>query len=490
MERELELEILPDAVNERFFPLFDNYDRYLLLWGGRDSSKSDFVALKLLLDCLTLPYFKCIMARKIGDTVADSQWATLKAVAEREGIDDLFTWGISPCVIRCKGSKNLFVARGLDNPKKVKSTKDPTHAWYEEANEISEDDHDIVGTTLRTSHAGAVIQEVFTFNPDHQEDYKSFWIWKKFFDATGHANDTSFAGSIDVEVDDEVVRRPFTVLHSSIRDNRWAPKERVAQYKGYEFTNPYRYRVWYLGLWAKKETGNEFYPRFSRATHVKPTDYVPGVNILQSWDANSLPYCAMLCAQALDTRSQGGKLQLRVFREYALRSPNSGIRNTGRQFLLDRQAQGWQQSSVYLTGDASLRNRKVGEERESNFQDVQSALMGFETVDGNRIPGALHGDSADLWLRRNPNVDRRRDFINYLLAGGLHNVEVQIDPACTELIADLELTQKGIDGKLKEKYHDKVLGATYEIRGHFSDVFDYWLCTVLAGQYEAFKDGR
>jgi hypothetical protein len=157
---------------------------------------------------------------------------------------------------------------------------------------------------------------------------------------------------------------------------------------------------------------------------------------------------------------------------------------------LDRQTYGWQGSSVYLTGDASLRNRKVGEERESNFKDVQAALLGFTTVDGVKVPGAIHSDSDRFWPKKNPNVDRRRDFINYVLAGGLHDVEVLIDKDCPELIADLELTQKGVDGKLKEKYHDKVLGVTYELRGHFSDCWDYWLTTVLQGQYDAFKNGR
>ena len=487
-----EVEVDPDAVADWFYPLLDNRDRYLLLWGGRDSTKSDGVALKLLLDCLRLPYFKCLLLRKVADTVAGSQWATLKAVAEREGIGHLFFFGISPCVIKCLENGNVFLARGLDKPRKLKSTKDPTCAWFEEGNEATEDDAEVVSTTLRTSRAGAVIQEIYTFNPDHDGDYKQFWLYKKFFSGTGHDDELSFSGSLDTEVDGETVRLPYTVAHATIRNNPWAPKERIAKYKSYEFTNPYRYRIWYEGLWATKETGNEFYPRFSRAAHVAPAPYAPGVALYQAWDANSLPYCAVLCCQPVDERARpGGWLTLSFCREYALRPPTSGIRPTGRQFLLDRQAQGWESSPVWLTGDASLRNRKLGEARsESPFHDVQAALQTFTSEGtGERVPGCLHADSDTFWPRKNAGVFRRGDFVNYVLAGGLDRIRIRIDPACTELIADLELVQKATDGKAKPKVLDKVLQASYEPRGHMSDDFDYVLLTILKGQWEAFKDG-
>ncbi len=488
----VELEVDPDAVADWFYPLLKNRDRYLLLWGGRDSTKSDGVALKLLLDCLALPYFKCLLLRKVADTVAGSQWATLKAVAEREGIDHLFFFGISPCVIKCLENGNVFLARGLDKPKKLKSTKDPTCAWFEEGNEASENDAEIVSTTLRTSRPGTVIQEIYTFNPDHEGDYKEFWLYKKFFSATGHASELSFSGSLDTELDGETVRLPYTVAHATIRDNPWAPKERIAKYKSYEFTDPYRYRIWYQGLWATKQTGNEFYPMFKRGQHTGPVPFMPGLPIWQSWDANSLPYCAMFCAQHEDLRHlPDGKRTLRIFREYAIGSPNSGLRNTGHAFLKDRRARGWQDSAVMLTGDASLKARKPSDERSTAYDDVLAALSGFTDTDGQPVPGCLNGRSGSFWPRRNPEVERRRDFVNYLLAGGFPGIAVLIDAtACPNLIADMELTQKGVDGKLKEMYNDTVLGVRYQIRGHFSDTFDYLVTTILSPEYEAFKAGR
>jgi hypothetical protein len=494
--KKLKINVEPDAVNERFLPYLCSKARYRLFWGGRSSSKSDMACLDHLLQCLTLPYFKCIMVRKVADTIQGSLWATLKAVAEREGIDHLFFWGTSPLVVRCLINGNSFIARGLDNPRKIKSVREPTHALYEEANEISKNDFDVVSTTLRCSQPDAVIQETFLFNPDQSGDYKEFFLWKMFFEATGYPNETSFSGLLQTEIEGELVSQAYEVMHSTIRDNRWASREDVARYKRYgdispvtgEMFDEYLYTIWYLGLWATRKTGNEFYHNFREHAHASTaTPFLLGQNILQSWDANSLPYCAMFCAQT--QQKPGGGRILRIFKEYALRSPNSGITPTGRQFLKDRAATPeWQQVEVYLTGDASMRNAKIGEERTaSTFKDVQAALSGFTDADKKVVRGCLNSRSDALWPRSNPGVDRRRDFINDLLSGLIPNTTIQIDPSCKNLINDLKQVQKGVDGKLKPRVLDKELNATYEPIGHFSDILDYYVTSVLKAEYEAFK---
>jgi phage terminase large subunit len=132
----VELQVEPDCVPDWFWPLLENNDRYLLLWGGRDSAKSDGIALKLLLACINLPYFKCVMARKQLNKVFGSIQATLEKVAKREGIDHLFRFGISPQGVWCKENGNSFLPFGMDEVGNIKSLSDPTHVWYEEANQI------------------------------------------------------------------------------------------------------------------------------------------------------------------------------------------------------------------------------------------------------------------------------------------------------------------------------------------------------------------
>lgn len=479
-KKQLELRLGPKACNAKFRPYLRSRARFRLFWGGRDSSKSDFVALDLLLQCLTLPYFKCVLVRRYANTIKGSQWDTLERVARREGLHHLFTWGVNPLGIKCKMNRNSFVPFGMDDMGKAKSLSDPTHAWYEEANQTEEADADVLSTSLRSSVPGAVFQEIYSFNPDHEGDYKTFWLWKKFFERTGHPSGTTFSGTLAVDVDGQLIELPYEVLHSTARDNQWCPPERLATYKGYEQTDPYRYRVWYEGLWATKQTGNEFFPAFSRARHVRATAYVPGRPIVQSWDANAQPYCAMLCAQPLATLD--GKLVISLFQEYALRPPNSGLASTATKFLLDRAANGgqWTSSDIVLTGDATLRARKTGDGNQSNFKDIVAAML-----------PALDSASAGQWPQQNTRVGPSRDFMNYVLRGGLPDVSIVVDPSCTELIADWELAQLGVDGGVfKEMHTEKDTGLRYQLRGHFVDIGRYLLVTLLKPQYEAFLKMR
>src|SRR5690349_10400848 len=56
------------------------------LWGGRDSGKTRHIAMRLILDCLTLPYFRCILVRKVANTIKDSQWQQIKDICEEWGV--------------------------------------------------------------------------------------------------------------------------------------------------------------------------------------------------------------------------------------------------------------------------------------------------------------------------------------------------------------------------------------------------------------------
>ncbi len=51
-----------ELVNEKFMPLINCKDRYVIMYGGRGSSKSNFEAKKLIYRCLSEPYFRHILA--------------------------------------------------------------------------------------------------------------------------------------------------------------------------------------------------------------------------------------------------------------------------------------------------------------------------------------------------------------------------------------------------------------------------------------------
>ena len=226
---------LSKLVNKSFEPLFFNQDRYLILWGGRGSSKSTFAAQKLIFRCLSEPYFRFLLIRKVGETVKDSQWQTIKDEVFRWGVEDLFHFTTNPLEINCQNG-NKFLCRGLDKPEKIKSVKDPSGAWYEEGNQITETDFITVTTSIRSNQA-KYLQEIFSFNPEYNgADYTDFWIHKYFFE--GRAG-TSFEDEIKIKVPNQPdpLVYGFTVHHSTYKDNQYITPEAVATYEALKQTN-------------------------------------------------------------------------------------------------------------------------------------------------------------------------------------------------------------------------------------------------------------
>jgi hypothetical protein len=65
------------------------------------------------------------------------------------------------------------------------------------------------------------------------------------------------------------------------------------------------------------------------------------------------------------------------------------------------------------------------------------------------------------------------------LLGGRYGIDIEIDPSCRELIADLEFTKEDANGaKQKTKNKDGV-----EERGHTGDALDY-LSAYLFGEFK------
>lgn len=136
-----EIEISDEVFLPVYRHLVDTADQYDIdfLYGGRDSGKSRQIAQQLVLDCLGLDYFRCVLIRNVKETVKDSQWQLIKDVVDEWGMSDLFTFTTSPLSIRCKNG-NTFLARGCDDTAKLKSITEPSHCWIEEGNQIGETD--------------------------------------------------------------------------------------------------------------------------------------------------------------------------------------------------------------------------------------------------------------------------------------------------------------------------------------------------------------
>lgn len=239
----------PEWYNSIYIPLFHDRNRTNILYGGRDSGKSDFIAQLLILACINLKYFKGVLVRRHYNTIRESQWEAIKSVSEYMGLDHLFTFTRSPLEIRCING-NRFISRGCDDPDKLKSTKDPTHLWIEEADQIKEEDYDTLSLSLRNS-MGTPVREYLSFNsgtPTH-------WLPLRFFptlDIGGEKKlDTaSFeaAGGQHNFIDSPV--KGVTILHTSYLDNEFITDEREERYNELSLRNKFKYHVHGLGLFG------------------------------------------------------------------------------------------------------------------------------------------------------------------------------------------------------------------------------------------------
>ena len=160
----------------KYRPYADSDADIIILWGGRDSGKSHYVAQWLIKKCLQEDYFKCILSRKIQDTVRDSQFQTIKDIVYDWGLENEFQFIMSPMEIRCRNG-NKFVVKGADAKGKAKGVANPTHLWGEEWNQVSEDEYLVLSTTLRSNDTK--VQEIWTFNPEPENvaDFREFWIY-------------------------------------------------------------------------------------------------------------------------------------------------------------------------------------------------------------------------------------------------------------------------------------------------------------------------
>ena len=284
-----------DISNPRLFapiyiPWIRSKSRYLLAYGGRDSAKSHHAAMKIVIELLRQRYCKVVCLRKTYSSIKDSQFDTLWQVIEMWGLTAYFDYCRAPLELRCKNG-NKVLARGLDKPTKLKSVKDPTIVWVEEADEISYDDFIASDMSIRSSYPDALLQLILTFN----SEMESCWINDHFFPAKATYERT------DGRFNRVKSPRPdATILHTTYRDNPFCPTERGDRYEELKTIigpDSNYYKVYCLGLWGQALEGLVF-PITETAEVMPPIEsckhYGYGLDFGYSNDPTTLIECALV----------------------------------------------------------------------------------------------------------------------------------------------------------------------------------------------------
>ena len=213
-----------------FIPAMTSEKRYKRLQGGGGSGKSIGVAKIILARTLMQKGSRAYCFRKVGRTVRDSIFATFVDLINEHEIGHLFQASRSTFSIYCHVTGSEINCRGLDEAEKIKSIKDPTIIWMEEATEFIEDD--FMQLDLRLRKPGAKLEFYLTYNPISKEN----WVYQTF-----EASDN--------------YRTSEYYLKTTYKDNPYLPAQYSEMLRRLERKSENHYKVYALGDWGEITKG-------------------------------------------------------------------------------------------------------------------------------------------------------------------------------------------------------------------------------------------
>lgn len=475
-------------VNKRFLELVDSTDRFNILYGSRDSTKSTFIATMMTFKLLNEDYFRHLMIRKVYKSVRGSQFQTMKDVTKRLGLDHLFEFRESGTQVICKLNDNRLMGMGTDDVDQIKSIPNPTGAWYEEdIMKIPYEDWVIITTSIRGTKGK--LQDWYSLNPIIKgQNFEENWFYKRFLAKDYQPPDKlSFKGATEYELDSgEKIRQSYTVHHSTWKNNRWINRLNIAFYKELEQDDPYLGTSLSKGLFMNKSAEGLFYNKFNRAVHVHRIEYDPRRPIHLTFDFNVRPYVSASVWQVFEPDSgheiidycfQFNKAAeiptvLAKVGEIAARPPQNRTVHACEMFI-ERFYPHY--ASLFLYGDPSGKQQDTRTEAGKNdFTIIEETLTGY---------------SPQLRVHKvAPNVSKRGEFANKILDGRTAYAIV-IDPSCENSIMDYTNGKEDMNGnKLKNKVKGED-GVPYEQYHHFTDGDDYFITYYLRDDFREYQAG-
>ena len=219
------IKISKKVFNDVYLPYLDNWDRYLIFYGGGSSGKSYFIAQMHIYRLLHPSKYNLLIVRQTGDTNRKSTFPLLKQVISHWNLGEHFKVNESDMRIVCKLTGNEVAFAGLDDVEKIKSITfsngELTEIWVEEATECQEADINQLKVRLRGGKSKK--QMVLSFNPINIQH----WI-------KGHFIDSGLA----------------TVCFSTYKDNKFLTDDDRKALEDLKRTDEYTYNVYCLGMWG------------------------------------------------------------------------------------------------------------------------------------------------------------------------------------------------------------------------------------------------
>lgn len=470
----IELEIPKDKFLPVYHHFLDDPEIFDIdfLYGGRDSGKSREVAHQVIMACLQTKGYKCLLIRKVLNTVRDSQYSLIQSVIEEWGLGRYFKFNSSRLEIICLLNGSGFYGRGLDEVGRIKSFNNPSACWIEEGNQITAEDFVVILTSLRSNNVR--VKTWFSFNPECSVNYTDFWLYQEWFEHTDQLS-FKYVKTVTVPEEDEKIEFRVRATHSTYRDNPYCPPQRKALYESYAGSknNSYWYQTYTLGLWGYRRTGDEFWKCFDEFKHtgeVKPISSTYHIVL----DNNVNPYIAVQIWQ-IDVESQ----RLLQVGEIPCESPNNTAAKAAGKVIQYLEKVGYN-DTVFIYGDPSANAKSTTDDEGRSFFDKFIGVMAANKwVLSKRV-----GNSA-------PSVSQSGAFINEIMEAEYGGWQIMIDKSCRKSIEDYNMVKEDIEGQmLKKKTQNKETGVSFEKYGHMSDCMRYFITKVLGKLYKIYMTRR
>lgn len=211
--------------NELFDQLIKNKSRWQVCYGGAGSGKTYAIAQKV---AFTLAFSKdrerWIVIRKVARTLRNSVFTIIKDIIIEMGLYEHFIIREGDLYIYSKITGNDALFLGLDDVEKLKSIREPTKIWIEEASEC--DQNDLMQLNLRLRGVTeSTKQMILSFNPISQ----THWLKGHFFDFP---------------------QKNVFISHTTYHDNAYIDDEYRAELEGLKDVDYVYYQVYCLGQWG------------------------------------------------------------------------------------------------------------------------------------------------------------------------------------------------------------------------------------------------
>lgn len=258
----------------------------------------------------------------------------------------------------------------------------------------------------------------------------------------------------------------WAYIPAKITDNPHLPNEYIENLKNMP---RYQYEVFVEGNWdISLKVGGEFYKCFELDKHVYPTKYNPELPLHISWDDNVNPYLPCGIFQIEGT-------EIRMIDEISGINPNNTVKAVCNEIIRKYQSHN---SGMYVYGDATASKEDTKMEKGHNFYKlIIDHLEQFRPV--KRV------------LSSNPSVVMRGNWINTIFENEYQGIKVIIGEHCKTMINDLVLLKEAADGtKSKEKETNPTTKVSYQKLGHYSDLFDYIMCSAFSREYALYQQSN